>query len=177
MRVVAAIDSERFVLNGRAIREGRPVAEFHELLGRPDRIDAAGPPAPVGHRNNQIHRYDILGLWLNEHHYTFLIQAITFVLWKDQVAFPTHHEFDGELKVGGVRVTPGVAEVEMTASTIPWISRLRGTWHFEGDSLWIGFETKGRKGPGGHRSKKRYLTSLSVCLPHDPWDARFRPNG
>lgn len=63
----------------------------------------------------------------------------------------------------------------MQGTTIPFVSQLRGTWHYQSDNLWVGFDTRGPKLPSGRRSKIRRLVSLSVCLKHDPWDTRFRP--
>lgn len=174
MSLVVVIDADRFELSGRAIRDAQSVAVMHGLLGLPDRIEPAGPPAPFGHRNNQIHFYDRLGLYLNEHHYTCLVQAITFVLWREEAAFVPVQEFDGDLRVGGTPVTPGMFESDMHGTAIPFVSQLRGTWHFKSDHLWIGYDSKGPKRPSGRRSKNRRLISLSVCLKHDPWDTRRR---
>ncbi len=81
MSFAAIVDAGRFTLNGRSFCDAEPAKVFHELLGHPDRLEEAGQPAPFGHRNNQIHFYDDLGMYLNEHHYTILIQGVTFVLW------------------------------------------------------------------------------------------------
>ncbi len=47
------------------------------MLGQPQRVAPAGPPAPVGHRNNHVHFYDHLGITLSEHHYTYQIQMMS----------------------------------------------------------------------------------------------------
>ena len=77
--VAAVITLDHLVLNGELLVEARPPSLFHNLLGPPSRIFAAGPPAPYGHRNSQIHVYDSLGIFLNEHHYTYAIEAVSFV--------------------------------------------------------------------------------------------------
>lgn len=175
MSVTAVIESDRFELNGRALEHSQPVQTMYQLLGPSGRIVAAGPAAPIGHRNNQIHLYDRVGLYLNEHHFTYQIEAITFVLWREEATFTIDNDFDGELKVGGIPVSPGITESLMLKSAIPFISRIRGTWQFESGGVWVGFETKGQRLPSRRRSKSRRLVSLSVCLQHDPWDTRYRP--
>lgn len=176
MSLRVLIEQDRFFLQGKSIVGAQSVAAFHSLLGNPTRIQASGPPAPCGHRNNQIHFYDTLGLYLNEHHYTHAIEAVTFVLWCEEVVFPTESPFSGELIVGGVHVRPEMKESDMRGSSIPFVSQMRGTWTIRTDSQWIGFASSGRKGPSGRRSKTRYLKSLSVCMRHDPRDTRFRPS-
>lgn len=175
MSFSAIIDADQFILNGRALRDAEPVQAFHELLGRPTRIEPAGQPAPVGHRNNQIHLYDNLGLYLIEHHFTFLVDAVTFVFWREEAAFATERDFTGDLRVGHIDVKPGMMESDMRGTTIPFVSQLTGSWSFKSDDLWVGIDTKGEKRSTGRRSKRRRIVSVSVCLKHDPWDTRFRP--
>jgi hypothetical protein len=80
-------------LNGSAIASAGPAAFFYEILGTPSRFTTGGTPAPAGHRNNQIHIYDALGVTLNEHHYTYQVTAITFVFATDESPFPpAQHE-------------------------------------------------------------------------------------
>lgn len=174
MPFTAVIDAGQFTLNGRSFRDAAPLGRFHDVLGCPDRIEAVGQSAPVGHRNNQIHFYDELGLYLNEHHYTYSITAVTFVLWREEAAFRLRNEINGQLRLGGIEMNPGITELDLQDTKIPFVSELRGTWHFESDELWIGFDSKGEKGPTGRRSKRRRIVSVSVCLKHDPWDTRFR---
>lgn len=161
LRVV--IEQDQFILCGMSIVGAQSVETFHSLLGKPTRIQPAGPPAPHGYRNNQIHFYDSLGLYLNEHHFTHAIEAVTFVLWCEEAVFQTASAFSGEMIVGGLLVRPGIKESEMRGCNVPFVRQLRGTGSFSNDCLWIGFDSLGRKCPSGRRSKTRYLSSLSVC--------------
>ena len=70
------VDSAGALINGELVNAAKPVDFFHQLMGLPSRVLAAGAPAPAGHRNNQIHCYDDLGITLNEHHYTYQIHSI-----------------------------------------------------------------------------------------------------
>jgi hypothetical protein len=173
LRACASLD--RFTLNGVEFREAAPVGRFHEVLGLPSRIIDPAPPAPVGHRNNQIHMYDALGVYLNEHHYTYTIGEVTFVLWPEESPFEPACPCGPGVEIGGITIYPGISERELLCSSIRFTQQLAGTWSAAADDLWIGFDAKGRKGRTGRRGKKRYVATLSVCLRDDPWDTRYRP--
>jgi hypothetical protein len=164
------------VLNGVEITGQRPVGDFHSILGKPSRILAAGPPAPPGHRNNQIHFYDDDGLYLNEHHYTYAIRAINFVLWREEAIHKPTAELAGGLTVGGVPVGAPLAERQLLASSIPFEPELiRGDWSWKSGPLYVGFSARGRKGMSGRRSSIRYVIEISVCFEGDPFEKRYRP--
>jgi hypothetical protein len=169
-------------MNRRALHVAQPVATFHSLLGEPTRILPAGPPAPFSHRNNHIHYYDHLGVTLNEHHYTYQIQCVRFILNTADAIHPTSEPFSGNLLLGGVRLRAGDAESELKGTTIPLSSRLAGVWSGDvlsgpahGHRINITIDTMGRKLPSGKRSKKRLITTVSLSLEHDPWDMTHRP--
>jgi hypothetical protein len=174
--VTASVDVARFVLNGVEITGQRPVSDFHLILGKPTRILAAGPPAPPGHRNNQIHFYDDAGLYLNEHHYTYTVGAITFVLWRDEAIHKPTTELKGGLTVGGVHVQAALTERELLASSIPFEPKLpRGHWSWKSGPLYVGFSARGRKGMSERRSSIRHVIAISVCFEGDPFEKRYRP--
>ncbi len=175
------IEPSSVTVNGTSLTKGGPVAEFHSLLGEPNRIE--GKPAPVGHRSNQIHFYDELGLLLNEHHYTYQIGAITLILNVAEAICPTTNAFHGELVIGGVNVRAGDVERDLAGTTIPFHSVLAGSWSAEvlsaqkdGRPIRIYIDTKGAKLPSGRRSKRREIISVAICLEQDPWDTTCRPN-
>jgi hypothetical protein len=173
--VTASVDVARFVLNGVEISGQRPVRDFHSVLGKPTRI-LGGPPAPPGHRNNQIHFYDDDGLYLNEHHYTYTIGAITFVLWRDEAIHKTTAELAGGLTVGGVPVQAPLAERQLLASSIPFEPQLvRGDWSWKSGPLYVGVSARGRRGVSGRRSAIRRVIEISVCFEGDPFEKRYRP--
>jgi hypothetical protein len=173
--VSASVNTDRFVLNGVELTGQRPVRDFHAILGEPTRIVAAGRPAPAGHRNNQLHFYDDDGLYLIEHHYTYTIRSVSFVLWRDEAIHKPTRELSGEFLVGGVPVNAGIAERELIASSIPFEGRVRGDWSWRAGGLYVGFRSRGRKCPSGRRASTRYVIAVSVCLEGDPFETRYRP--
>jgi len=167
-------------LNGCPIAAAQPVAWFHALLGEPDRIISAGSPAPVGHRNPQIHYYDHLGITLNEHHFTYLVQSVTVVLDTAGAIHPTLRPFSGLLEVGGVVLKSGCVDRVLRDSALPFHSQLKGTWFALARSstdqeITVAIDTAGRKLASGRRSKVRRVLTVALCLAHDPWETRFRP--
>jgi hypothetical protein len=60
MPVVEVVtNAPKVVVGGFVIETARTVTEFHAVLGSPSRIDSGARPAPVGHRNNQLHEFAI----------------------------------------------------------------------------------------------------------------------
>jgi hypothetical protein len=102
----ASLDGLR--LNGRLFQSPVQPTEYAAVLESPPRVVEPSPPAPYGHRNNQIHLFDELGLYLIEHHATRLVDAVVFVLWLEESAFKPVCEYLGELTIGGVRFFPGM---------------------------------------------------------------------
>ncbi|WP_425396551.1 hypothetical protein [Aeoliella sp.] len=176
------IEATGATINGMPIQAADSVARFHSLFGTPTRIDPAGPPAPAGHRNNYIHFYDHLGVYLNEHHFTYQIQEVGFVLDIDEAAHPTERPFTGQLHVGGITLSPSATEDTLAESSLSFTSKLRGSWSTEiqsglpGISIYVSIDSNGRRLPSGRRSKVRQLLSVSLGLHHDPWDTTHRPS-
>lgn len=162
-------------LDDTAIVSAGPVAFFHEILGAPSRVTSGATPAPAGHRNNQIHIYDSLGVYLTEHHYTYQVEAVTFVFAVDESPFPLAEPFSGTLRLGAAVVRPGMDESFLGQCSLPFAEQLRGSWTLDEGVVWIGVDTMGRRLPSGRRSKRRFIITVSACLQHDPWDDRYRP--
>jgi hypothetical protein len=122
MVAIASLDS--LMLDGQQFLMPVGLPEFTAILGQPNRTIEPSPPAPYGHRNNHIHLYDHLGLYLNEHHATGLIGEVTFVLDPTEVPFPVGCPFAGRLRVGEVMVYPGMREglPESLSNGLPWRS-------------------------------------------------------
>jgi hypothetical protein len=59
--VIATINLAQLRLNGEDFIDAVSHSMIHDLLGPPTRVIVPGPPAPYGHRNNQVHVYDSLG--------------------------------------------------------------------------------------------------------------------
>jgi hypothetical protein len=163
-------------LNDTAIVSAGPVPFFHELLGSPSRVYSGAQPAPAGHRNNQIHIYDSLGLYLNEHHCTYQISAVTFVFVPDESPFPPAQPFSGELQLGETALRPGMDESVLNGCALPLLQKLRGSWTLEDGTVWISVDTMGRKTRSGRRGKRRFVIAVNACLPKDPWGDRYRPS-
>ena len=180
--VNVSIDRGGASINGVPIGTSGPASQFHAVFGIPDRIiDASPTPAPVGHRNNQFHYYDAQGVTLNEHHYTHQIQAINFVFDTALSDHPTEYAFHGEMNVGGLQIVIGTLERDLSDADLSFAAQLPGTWFttipssFEGQIITVAVSTQGAKLKSGRRSKTKVITSVSLCLPHDPWDTAYIP--
>lgn len=170
MDITARASTDSFELNGLSITGAISPTAIHQLLGEPSRIHSAGPPAPYGHRNNQIHVYDKLGLYFNEHHHTRLLTGATFVFWPKEQDFPfiPEHAFAGKLILGEYEIPGAASEKEIIAECgLPFSDPLGGVWSLPG-TIPIILDTKGAKLTSGRRSSARRLASVSIGWPHDP---------
>lgn len=177
----AKANAEKNLRNARALFESLLDAALNGQLTI-ELIAPAGPPAPVGDRNNHIQYYDHLDITLNEHHYTFQVQAITVVLNTIDAIHPTTSPFSGTLRIGGVNVAAGDTESDLEGMAIQFLSHLPGNWSadvqsapMDGHRIHVSIDTKGRRLPSGRRSRIREILSVSLSLEHDPWDTTHRP--
>lgn len=165
--LVAKVLLDKVELNGCAfVREGQ-LQEYIDALGcDPQTTDAGDEPAPVGHRNNQFHLFESLGVYLTEHHATRLIQSINFALVPEECPGPISSAFSGNLGIGGVAISPGMKESDYPSDApIKFESALAGSWKSVGKGLSIYISTMGRNRPGQRRrTEVRYVTCVSVCL-------------
>lgn len=160
------------IISGHPISEAVQPSWLHRVLGIPDRIVDPAPPAPIGHRNNQIHVYDDLGLYFHEHHWTRLAEDLVFVFWpeEERYAFTPRRAFSGHLKLRDYLVPTGASESELIRECpIPFDEYLSGQWRAESGRFSVGMVSKGAKLRSGHRSKRRRVVSIDVSWPHDPW--------
>ncbi len=162
-RCVADVSLESLTLNGQVLCSKLPPAKYYDLLGSTVRLIEPQPPAPWGHRNNQIHMFDNQGLYLIEHHATRLVDSVVIVLWLEEAPFQPASEFCGPLTVGGVHVFPGMAEDEFVGGTITFVESLRGEWNAKG-AVYVALSTKGKKQPTKRRTKRRYFVYVSICF-------------
>jgi len=116
------------LLNGRLFKLARAAAEYRVALGVADRVEEPSPPAPYGHRNDQIHLFDEFGLYLIEHHATRLVGSVVFVLWLEESPFKPAREFTGSLTIGGVSVRPGMLVKEFSGNTVLFEGPVLGLW-------------------------------------------------
>jgi hypothetical protein len=142
------------------------------VLGIPDRVVDPAPPAPVGHRNNQIHVYDDLGLYFHEHHWTRLAEDLVFAFWPEEecYVFTPRRAFSGHLKLRDYLVPTGPSESQVIHDCpIPFEEWISGHWRAESGRFSVGMLAKGARLRSGRRSKRRSVVSIDVSWPHDPW--------
>ena len=164
--------SPRIVVNGLSITTAPVVSKLHVVLGQPDRIDTGPVPAPYGHRNNQIHVYDRLGVTFNEHHYTRRAQDIW--CWFDTselvYRFTPKEPFLGKLFFNETEIPLGGSEQKfMQSSPFKFQHTLGHVWSFRFEGFSLRANERGQKLPSGRRSRKRQVTDISISWPHDDW--------
>jgi hypothetical protein len=160
------------IISGHPIPEAVTPPWLHGLLGIPDRVVDPAPPAPVGHRNNQVHVYDDLGLYFHEHHWTCLAMDLVFVFWPEEegYAFSPRRAFSGHLKLQDYLVPVGPSESQFIRECpIPFEEYLSGHWRTGGERFAVGMVSKGPRLRSGRRSARRRVVSIDVSWPHDPW--------
>ncbi len=169
--VEALVGREGVVINSMAISEAVPIGQLHEVLGVPDRIVDPAAPAPFGHRNNQIHVYDRLGIYFIEHHWTRLAQSLTFVFWPEvqRFRFSPSSPFAGHLTVALYRFPIEATEAEVIRHClIPWKGFVRGDWQAKLGKIHVSLNAEGKRLKSGRRSARRRVVSVDVSWPHDP---------
>jgi hypothetical protein len=160
------------VIGEMAIVSAPTVDEMYAALGRPSRIDSGATPAPVGHRNNQIHVYDCLGLVFHEHHYTRRAQGIW--CWSELTepgfAFTPHEPFRGRIHFDGIVMPLGGRDIEFVhLSPFKFALTFGGVWRFAFAGFSVILHSRGPKLRSGRRSKVRQITDVSISWPHDDW--------
>jgi len=162
--VTAHASLDGLLLNGRLFQTPVLPTEYAAVLASPVRVVEPSPPAPYGHRNNQIHLFDELGLYLIEHHATRLVDAAVFVLWLDESAFKPACEYSGELEIGDVRFFPGITPQDYSRGTIAFEGPVLGLWKAHRDGIWIGLNAKKLRQPNGRRGKRLRFVDVSICF-------------
>ncbi len=155
------VSAAGLVINGHGFDQRVPLERYQEALGLPDRTISAGPPAPAGHRNNQVHLYDSEGIYLTEHHASRLIESVNLIFDVSESPFPLEHPFRGSLTVDGRHLDSNVFESEcylrMFARDLP------GEFHVKLKYCWLGVAVKGRRNSLGKRQKKKHVVRVSIC--------------
>jgi hypothetical protein len=162
--VTADVSLDGLLINGRLFQSPVRPIEYLALLESPVRVVEPSPPAPYGHRNNQIHLFDQLGLYLIEHHATRLVDAVVFVLWLEESAFKPAREYSGDLTIGGRRCFPGMTPGDNAGSTIAFEGPVLGLWYAQRDGIWIGLRAERIRQPSGRRGKRLRFVDASVCF-------------
>ena len=161
--VTADLSLDGLLLNGRLFESPVQPSEYAAVLESPVRVVEPSPPAPYGHRNNQIHLFDEFGLYLIEHHATRLVDGVVFVLWLEESAFKPTREYAGELLIGGVRFFPGMIEKDYSDGSIAFEGSILGL-RAKRNGIWIGLNTRRMRRPSGRRGKDARFVDVSVCF-------------
>lgn len=157
---VAAADGLR--INGQVFDGKLPLERYQDILGLPSRIIDAGPPAPYGHRNNQVHVFDSEGIYLTEHHASRLIESVNFIFDPAESPFPIEGAFRGNLEVDGRMIRAGMLEGEVESAHLT--RDLPGEYSLKLKNCWIGVSAQGRRDSQGKRRRPRYVVRVSVCF-------------
>lgn len=179
-RIEIYSSTPRMVVKGMEITSAPIMRAMYDILGAPSRTCEPAPAAPPGHRNNQSHVYDTLGIRVNEHHFTFRAQGLdlTFDCNDPQFASTPKEPFRGSLVIDGTAMPLGGPEAEFVrACPLPLQPTLSGLWHWKVDNFYVGLYARGSKLRSGRRSRQRQVIDLSMSWPHDPWDSSARTNG
>lgn len=165
----------RPTLNGALIEAAPTVCWLHSLMGPPDRISSGRPPAPAGHRNNQRHVYDSLGVYFSEHHHTRRLTGCELVFrpeGKLQSIVGLTHSFAGSLEIAGEALAGDVdLPTFFRLCPVPFKPTVLGWILAEQDGFSVLLTLEGRTLSSGRRSKSLALTAVSLSWPHDPWGA------
>jgi hypothetical protein len=171
-KIEISTNPARVTVNGLAIHTAPTVDEFHAVLGTPSRIDGIGA-APFGHRNNQIHVYDDLGLRFIEHHFTCRAQDITCSFTSGDEGlfrFTPKLPFVGDIFVNGKQMPLGGIEAEFFLSwPFQFDRRLPGIAICEFGGFSVAVQTRGSRLRSGRKSKTRHVVEISFGWPHDNW--------
>jgi hypothetical protein len=160
-------------MNGREIDVAITVPELQTLLGSPSRIVDPVPPAPVKHRNNQIHVYDALGVYFHENHQTRHIDGCTVVFWPAEqgFAFTPRDRFSGELDVAGYRMpgNPSLNTFVERCQSIRLKQYVAGIFGQKQCDYSMFVTARGKRLASGRRSRTLFLVDISLSWRHDPW--------
>lgn len=141
MKLISYIALDGLTINGSTFAYAMKLASYSAILGIPDRSEPIGRPAPYGHRNNVIHYYDQLGLFLREHHSTGLIDGIEFVFEPAQCPFPIKLPYSGELTICGVMIEGASPFSDfLRQSKTVFLPHLGHAWYSDGEFMSIQVE-------------------------------------
>jgi hypothetical protein len=160
--VKAVVAADGLTINGQVFDKKLPLERYQEVLGSPSRTIDAGPPAPVGHRNNQVHVFDSEGIYLTEHHASRLIESVNFVFDPADSLFPIEGTFGGHLEVDGQSIRAGMLERDLDPARLT--RDLPGEYSVKHENCWIGISAQGRRDSHGKRRNPRCVVRVSVCF-------------
>lgn len=161
-QIDAVATTEGLVINGYLYNRPVEMSQYTAHLGSPERTMEPNPPAPFGHRNNQIHLFSSRGLYLTEHHASRKIESVNFVFDVNASKFPLNCPFKGKLKIFGCDIGPGTTENDL--QNCSFHRDLPGEFRMEMGRIWAGVSLVGERKPNGKRSKVKHLALVSICF-------------
>lgn len=163
--LIVSIDNDGITLNERQFCKACDLSEFVLVIGQPSRTIEAGLPAPFGHRNNQVHIFDRLGIYLTEHHSTRLVGSVNLIFEADESPFPIDQPFSGDLFLFGNPIRTGMTEGMLDTLNLPPFQRdLPGEFSYRKGMCWIGVSTMRKRGRDRKRRGPQVLDCVSVCF-------------
>jgi hypothetical protein len=166
--VVAVVPSlDELLLAGVSFRDAVPPDRLASVLGRAPRIhEGKAAPALFGHRNNQFHTFDELGIYGIEDHATRLVHSVSFVFELDGGPFPIGKTFSGSLTIGGADVAAGAdPDVLARTSGLPFKHFLAGIWSAKKEGgIHVALEPcvrRTRAGMRDHRARRLGTVAVS----------------
>ncbi|MBM3966305.1 MAG: hypothetical protein FJ308_14760 [Planctomycetes bacterium] len=158
----AIVTSNGLMINGHIFDSKLMLEHYVEILGAPGRSIDAGPPAPFGHRNNQIHLFDPDGIYLTEHHSSRLIESVNFIFDPSESPFQIEKAFGGSLEVEGQSIRRDMPERSMAFTSLN--RDLPGEYSLVLGRIWVGISAKGRRDIYGKRMQPRFIVRVSICF-------------
>lgn len=159
--------------DGTVIASAPSVQQLHALFGPPSLVSSGPTLAPVGHRNNQRHIYNNLGICFVEHHHTRRLMGCSIVFRADSrwaVADGVSAPFSGALEIAGQPLSIHTdLQSFFRACPITFSPTMLGWLQAEHDGFSIILTMEGAKLPSGHRSRKLQMVNIELSWPHDPW--------
>jgi hypothetical protein len=161
-RIDAIVTTDGLTINGLLFDCKLPPERYQDVLGLPTRTIDAGPPAPYGHRNNQVYVFDSKGIYMTEHHSSRLIESVNFIFDPADSPFPIERAFDGNLEFNGQSICSAMTEAEFEPAQMT--RDFPGEYSVKLGNCWIGISALGRRDDRGKRGNPRYLVRVSVCF-------------
>lgn len=173
--LITVAEDLRPMFDGVLVDSAPTVPQVHKILGPATRVrDGNGKTrAPVGHRNNQIHIYDQLGICFLEHHHTRRLIGYEIYFRTDSRSAldrGIQKSFTEALTIAGyplssatdLRTFFGACPVTFTPTVLGWLRAER-------DAFSLIITPGGAKLPSGRPSAQLRLVEIDLSWPHDPW--------
>jgi hypothetical protein len=160
--IKAAVTLQGLVINDHLFSRQVGLTPYIAALGSPSNTIDAGPPAPVGHRNNQVHVFDPIGIYVTDHHASRLIESVNFIFDAAESPFPIAHCFGGSLEIAGLSIHADMSVNDLDPELFN--RDLPGEYSRLLNGYWIGISALGRRRENGRRERTRRIVRVSVCF-------------